>query len=132
MPFTIDIESNQNKALSLDLEYMSERYLTETGLFSLPSPSLWVLEQNLYFLLKNSIRKPFESKYEMRPDYLSYDEYGTTVLAPLLMYVNGVFSVEDFSLNEVVIPDFSFILEIVEDRIISKDRPESELQTIAW
>jgi len=132
MPFTIDTESNQNQALSLDLDYMSERYLTETGLFSFPSPSLWVLEQNLYFLLRNSTKKTFESKYEMRPDYLSYDEYGTVVLAPLLMYVNGIFTIEDFTMNEVVIPSFSYILEIVEDRFISKDKPESELEAVDW
>ena len=35
----------------------------------------------------------------MKPDYLSYDEYGTVQLAQLLMYVNGVSSLEDFDLT---------------------------------
>lgn len=114
--FTIDAEAKKNKLMPLSLDYMGVSYknLNETVVF--PSPSFWLLEKNLYFLSANSTKKTFELKYVMRPDYLSYDEYNTVVLAPLLMYINGVFCIEDFNLNEVIIPKLSYISEILVDK----------------
>jgi hypothetical protein len=66
----------------------------------------------------------------MRPDYLSFDEYNTVILAPLLMYVNGVFCTEAFDLNEVIIPKLSFISDILKDKY-----PEilaTKLEVINW
>lgn len=132
MSFSIQVESDQNKQLPLDLDYMTTRYTTLSKEISFPSPSFWTIEQNLFYLLRNSTKKIFESKYSMRPDYLSFDEYGTVILAPLLMYINGVFSIEDFDLNEVIIPDFSFIIEICSDKFKAKDQLPSELESIDW
>ncbi len=132
MSFTIDKESNQNKTLPIDLDYLCDRYTNIERDITFPSPTLWVLEKHLFYLLKNSVKKTFESKYKMRPDYLSYDEYGTVVLAPLLMYVNGVFNIEEFDLNEVVVPDFSNIIEICSDKFDSKDKTAAELVAVDW
>lgn len=132
MSFSILVESDQNKQLPIDLDYMTNRYAILSKEIVFPSPSFWTIEKNLFYLLRNSTKKVFESKYLMRPDYLSFDEYGTVVLAPLLMYINGVFSIEDFDLNEVVIPDFSYIIEISSDKFRAKDQLPSELETIDW
>jgi hypothetical protein len=132
MAFSIQAESNQNKDLPLDLDYMTDRFTITTKEVSFPSPSFWTIEKHLFYLLRNSTKKIFESKYSMRPDYLSFDEYGTVILAPLLMYINGVFSIEDFDLNEVIVPEFSFVIEICSDKFRAKDLLPSDLEIINW
>ncbi len=124
---TIEQVSKRNKKLPLNIDFMGERYKTTTGYFTFTSPSLWSLEKNLFYLLRHSTKKDFESKYIMRPDYLSYDEYNTVVLAPLLMYVNNVVSIEEFDLNEVVVPQLSAIIKITEDNFA-----QNNLEEVDW
>ena len=83
-----------------------------------------------YSLLRNSKEITFDQKYKWRPDYLSYDQYGTVALKELLMYVNGVQCVEDFDLSTVVIPDFSAIVDICRDKYSKKD-PDN-LEQVGW
>jgi len=128
--FTIDTEAKKNKIIPISIDYMGVRYRTESNKFIFPSPSFWLIEKNLFFLTANSVRKSFDQKYIMRPDYLSYDEYETVVLAPLLMYVNRVFTVEDFNLNEVIIPKMSYIVEILIDKF--PELPPDKLEVINW
>lgn len=130
MSFVIDEEAYQNRLSPFSIDKMGDRYITETKIFTFPSPMLRTIEKNLYYLLRNSTRKVFESKYIMRPDYLSFDEYETVVLAPLLMYINGVFCVEEFSLNEVVIPEFSSVIQILDDNF--PDKPVNQLEEASW
>ena len=66
---TIDKESKQRRLLPIDADHMSPRYKTENGYFSFPSPSLWTLEKNLFYLLRNSKQIIFDRRYKMRPDY---------------------------------------------------------------
>jgi hypothetical protein len=101
---TIDQEAKQRIRHPLDFDNMSERYKTSSKHYTFTSPSLWVLEKHLFYLLKNSIQKDFDPKYKWKPDYLSFDEYGTVVLAPYLMFVNGVLIMEEFDLVSVIIP----------------------------
>jgi len=128
--FTIDSDAKKNKILPICLDYMGEKYTTESKKFIFPSPSFWLIEKNLFFLTANSVKKPFDQKYIMKPDYLSFDEYNTVVLAPLLMYVNRVFCIEDFNLNEVIIPDMSFIVEILIDKF--SELPIDKLEVVNW
>jgi hypothetical protein len=91
---------------------------------------LETIDQYLYFLLANSTEKKFERQYLMRPDYLSYDEYGTVALAQLLMYVNSVSSIEGFDLDTVIIPSLSSITEMLKDKF--PKRPTDELTEVTW
>jgi hypothetical protein len=127
---TIDKESKQRKQLAVDIDRMSDQLVCKNELFTFPSPSLWVLEKNLYYLLKNASQKDFDRKYLYRPDYLSYDEYGTVALADLLMYVNGVASLEQFNLNIVIIPSMSAIVTICSDRYSKKET--NEMVEVNW
>ena len=130
MPETIDRESRQRANLAIDVNFYGDRYKTENGYFTFPSPSLDTLDQYLYFLLQNSKEKTFERQYFMRPDYLSYDEYGTVALAQLLMYVNGVSSIEDFDLQTVIIPTMSAITEMLKDKFPKRDI--EDLTEVSW
>ena len=61
---------------------------------------------------------------------MSYDQYGTVVLKELLMYVNDVQCIEEFDLSNVVIPDFSAIVDICRDKYSKKD--SSALESVGW
>ena len=130
MSITIDTESRQRARLAIDSQYMGDTYKTSNGIFTFPSPSLWTIEKNLFFLLRNSVQKDFEQQYKMRPSYLSYDEYGTVALSNLLMYVNGVKCMEEFVLETVVIPTFQSILTICYDKYQKKN--VSDMKEISW
>jgi len=127
--FTIDAEARRNKQLPFSLDYMGESFITENGVV-FPSPSFWLLEKHLFFLTANSTKKSFNQKYIMRPDYLSFDEYNTVLFAPLLMYVNGVFSMEYFNLVEVIIPKISYISQILVDKF--PELSAKNLEVINW
>jgi hypothetical protein len=130
MPYTILKESIQRSNLAIDINFSGNRYKTTNGLFTFPSPSLETIDKYLYYLLKNSTQKKFERQYVMRPDYLSYDEYGTVALAQLLMYVNSVQSIETFELDSVIIPSFSSIVEMLKDKFSKQDT--KNLTEVNW
>lgn len=127
----IEIETKQNIKQPLNIDYMRDRYKTTSEIFTFPSPTLETIEKNMFFLLKNSEYKQFDLKYIQRPDYLSFDEYGTVLLSQLLMFVNGIFTVEDFSLDKVVIPTFQAVVTICQDKF-SLDRDIDELTEVTW
>jgi len=127
----IDIESKQNIRLPIDLDHMRRRYRTDNDIFSFPSPEISTISKYMFYLLRKATQKPFEQKYIMRPDYLSFDEYGTVLLGQLLMIVNGVFCVEEFNLDKVVIPDFQSITYICQDKFDPKQDVE-ELVEVNW
>lgn len=130
MPITIDRESRQRSRLAIDINFAGDRYRTDNGYFTFPAPSLDMIDQYLYFLLKNSSEKKFERQYSFRPDYLSYDEYGTVALAQLLMYVNAVPSIEDFELDVVIVPTMAAITEMLKDKFPTRD--VDDLTQVEW
>ena len=127
---TIDEESKQRKKSVINIDNYGTRYKTTSGIYTFTSPSLWVMEKHLFYLLRNAKQVTFEQQYKMRPDFLSYDEYGTVVLAQLLMYVNGVFCIEEFDLDKVVIPEFQTIVEITKDKFPKK--ATKDLESVDW
>jgi len=128
---TITGEANGEVLSPLDLTRKGKKYRTESGIYVFPSPSLYTIEKNLFYLLKNSVEKLFEDKYTMKPSYLSYDEYGSTALGETLMYVNSVYCLEDFSLDYVVVPSLQSLIRINQDNFKTFDNysalPEVDL-----
>jgi len=130
MPITIERESRQRSNLAIDVNFSGDRYKTDNGLFTFPAPTLETIDQYLYYLIKNSSEKKFDNQYAMRPDYLSYDEYGTVTLAQMLMYVNAVPSLEAFELQTVVIPTMAAVTEMLRDKF--PKRPTEDLTEVEW
>ena len=130
MPITIDDEAKRQLRSPLDIERFGKRFKTSNGYFSFPDPNLETVDKNLFYLLRNSEEVKFEGKYKYRPDYLSYDYYGTTILADLIMYVNGVFSKEDFDLDTIVIPSIQAITFVLPDTYTIPDA--DDLEEIDW
>ena len=130
MTILINNEATRQLQSPLDIEKFGQRYKTENDLFTFPDPNLETIDKNLFYLLRNSEELDFDLKYTYRPDYLSFDYYGTTILWELLMYVNGIFSLEDFDLVKVIIPSLDSITFILQDQFPVKD-PE-DLESINW
>jgi len=130
MPFTIDREASRMAKQAIDIDNMRERFKTTNGVYTFPSPSIYTIEKNLFYLLRFAKEEKFDAQYSMRPEYLSIDEYGTPALWELLMSVNNVFNKEEFILDNVVIPSFSSIVTICQDNFIKK-KP-SDLNEVNW
>jgi hypothetical protein len=130
MIVTIDNESRSRARLSIDLDYSADRYKTTNDYFTFPAPVLDTIDKNLYYLLRNSKQIPLDKKYHYRPDYLSFDEYGTVSLAPLIMYLNNIGSLEQFVIANVVLPNYSAIMEILKDKF--PDRKVDSLSEVNW
>ena len=131
MSQTIDVEASQRIRIPLDLDFMGTRYQTTNGLYTFTSPSLWTIEKNFFYLLKNSIEVDLETKYIRKPWLLAFDQYGLVTLEYLIMYVNGVFSSEDFNISTVVLPTMDAIVQICGDKFTRKD-DVSSLEKIEW
>jgi len=131
MSITIDNEARQRIRMPLDIDFMGNRYQTENGLYTFTSPSLWTIEKNLFYLLKHSVEVDLDPKYIRKPWLLSYDQYGVVTLEYLFMYVNGVFSPEDFDITTVVLPTMESIIEICNDKFSKKSNTDS-LEKIEW
>jgi len=127
---TIDREVQNRVRSPLNADNMGIRYKTSSGYYTFTSPSLWTIEKNLFHLLRNSERKEFRPRWYMRPDYLAFDEYNSTTLDYLLMYVNNVFTMEDFNLDSVIVPSFSSIVSICQDKFPEKSY--GQLESVGW
>lgn len=130
MPFTIDREALRASKQSINIDNMRERFKTENNIYTFPSPSIETLEKNLFFLLRYADQREFESKYSMKPEYLSIDEYNTPALWQLLMYVNNVFCKEEFILETVIVPTFNSIVTMCQDNFPKKD--PNDLGEVSW
>jgi hypothetical protein len=127
----IDEEAKTFKRMPVDFERMGERFKTDNELYTFPDPNLRTLEENLFFLLRNATEMVFRPRYNFRPEYLSYDIYGTPALSPILMFVNNIGSVEEFyNLPKVVIPSLDAITAILPD--IFPEEETEDLESISW
>jgi len=130
MSITIDVESGRLSRQSVDIDNFRKRYKTSNGLYTFPSPSLSTIDKNIFYLLRNSKEIELDSKYIMKPEYLSWDEYGTPALWQLLMYVNNIFSKEEFNTPMIIIPSFTSIITAIQDNYPKKN--SSDLEGIEW
>jgi len=128
--YTIRQETKTKIRSNLLIDNMGERYKTTSGYYTVTIPNFWTIDKNLFFLLRNSDKKIFEPKYIMKPDYLSFDEYGTEILDYLLMYINNIYSAEEFNLDEVIVPSYSAIISISKDKFPKKSY--DKLSLVDW
>jgi hypothetical protein len=130
MTVLIDQEARHKAKAPSDIERYGNRFKTDNDYFIFPDPNLETIDKNLYYLLRQSKEIQFEQKYKYKPEYLSFDEYGTTAFWEILLYVNGVYSVEDFDLSTVIIPAKESIVFIMRD--LFPEKPVSDLQGVNW
>lgn len=71
------------------------------------------LNMNRHFLLARCDIKEFIPRWQFRPNYLSYDMYGTLSFSYLLLFINDVVSILDFDFDYVKVPRSSAIKELI-------------------
>lgn len=132
---TIDQDAARLSRSPLNFDNYCKKYLSYNEQFIFPSPQPETLEKNIFLLLVNSSEKIFDQKYKYKPSYLSYDEYGTTILDKLLMYVNGVMCVEEFDLITVIIPKLQTIIDVLQDKFPKRENTldyKNNLTIVNW
>ena len=98
--------SKRNNDLDLYRRFYSIRE-TETDeqiLIQFVAPKIIAYEEYRFYLLHHSVVKSLEPSRYYRPDYVSNDEYGTTNLWALLLFINDIPTIEDFTAKEILIP----------------------------
>jgi len=128
---TIDSEARARTRMSFDLDYMAERYRTENSIMTFTSPSLWTIEKHLFYLLKHSIEVILNPKYIRKPWLLAYDQYGYVNLEQLIMYVNNIFSAEEFDLSTVILPTMQSVIRVCSDNFPHYEEANT-LEKIKW
>lgn len=71
------------------------------------------MEQNRFFLLSRCVILEFQPRWVNRPNYLSYDQYGTQSFSYLLLVLNNCISALDFNFDYVKVPTIAAIKELV-------------------
>ena len=95
---------------------MKETNNEETINIRFCAPSIIALENNRFYLLANSNKKPLKPSNYYRPDYVSYEEYGTTNLWSMILFINNIPSIEEFNKEDILVPTASSVL-ILSDRV---------------
>ena len=133
MADTIYDEARDRARQAIDFEKQGDRYKTSNDYYTFPDPNLETLEKYLFYLLKNSKEVDFDNSiYQYKPDYLSYDYYGTPSLDKLLMFINGIRTVEDFrDLKTVLVPSLQSINTILQDNF-NPDKDVDDLDIVGW
>jgi len=82
------------------------------------APKIIAYEDYRFYLLQNSVRRQLSIDRYYRPDYVSYDEYGTTNLWALLLFINDIPTIEDFVVEDILIPSRGAIANISRDNLL--------------
>jgi len=120
MPYSrvIDEEAKILSTYSNDIDNFRRKYslkeelTNEQILIQFVAPKIISFEDNRFLLLQNSNLKPLKSNRYYRPDYISYEEYGSTNLWGLLLFINDIPCIEDFNVENILIPTKSIVVSI--------------------
>lgn len=86
---------------------------------SFVSPIFSVYENHRFMLLANSTIEQMTPRWKYRPDYLSYDKYGTTAWWQMLMWLNNIKSIEYFTEDTVIVPTSDAVAKIEQEAYLS-------------
>jgi hypothetical protein len=123
---SIRTEASRNSKLATDIDNFRNRYIdvdTENNIeVKFPAFDILTFDRNFFILLNSSEEVAFRSRWYMRPDYVSFDYYNTTIYWPLILYVNNVSSREDFvDFETILVPPYTSIFQLFSDRQVDKN-----------
>lgn len=98
---------------SIKTKVIYEDNLIKTEKITFIDLNNYFLNENRFYLLANSDILEFKTRWKYRPNYLSYDIYGTQSFAPILLFINDVISVLDFDFDYVKAPRLSALKTII-------------------
>ena len=102
----------------LEDRFRNRYYIKDDNGMSIEFPgfSAETLDKNLYFLINNSDIVPFKRTWRYRPDYASFDLYGSTDYWQILLFTNRVTTIEEFKdLDELLVPSLQSLIGLTED-----------------
>ncbi len=106
-----------NSLLDIIREANSARIPDDTilvnGTLTMDSPAITLLLVKYQTLKINAQIITMTSRYYQRPDYVSYDYYGTTEYWYIIMYINDCFSFSDFTMSSFYLPQIDTITDLV-------------------
>jgi len=117
---SIKAESKRNASLNVDFDNFREKYKDADGISEVifPGFSIPPYEINMFILMSNSEQVDFIPRWHQRPDYVSYDYYGSVIFWPIILYVNQIPSFEDFKdISKILVPSYSMILSMTKDKL---------------
>lgn len=123
---SIRTEASRNSKLATDIDNFRNRYIdvdTKNNIeVKFPAFDILTFDRNFFILLNSSEEVAFRSRWYMRPDYVSFDYYNTTIYWPLILYVNNVSSREDFAdFETILVPPYTAIFQLFSDRQVDKN-----------
>lgn len=115
-------EAVRNANLSINLDNLRMKYYDYDSVneesVSFPSPLIYAFEQNLFRIFSTCTRVSWNTKWTQRPDYVSYEYFGTPVFWNLILLVNQAKSIEDFlNFEEILVPSYSVILQLAREKV---------------
>jgi hypothetical protein len=122
---SIKTEAKKNAKLVTDIDNFRNRYVDSDFENSIevifPSFDILTFDKNYFSVLSTCRRVKFKSRWYMRPDYVSFDMYNTTIYWPLILYINNIYTREDFiNLDSILIPPYSAIFKLYTSRTVDK------------
>lgn len=123
---SIKTEAARNAKLSTDIDNFRNRYVDFDSNNNIevifPSFDILTFDKNLFILLNQSEEVKFKTRWYMRPDYVSFDYYKTVIYWPLIMYINNVYTIEEFvDFETILVPPYTSIFQLFNDRTIDKN-----------
>lgn len=127
---TIKSEVRHNILMPTDIDNFKNRYIEKDEKLNLsvvfPSYSIKTFDNLYYYLLERSKYIPFNPRWEMRPDYTSFDYYDTTVYWGLILYINNVACIEDFvNFTKILIPPKEIVFDLYRHKDVLPNQPIS-------
>ena len=126
MAFSIRTEVRMNTKLVSDIDNFRSKYLQydyDTDISCLaPAFEIYSLEKNRFLLMRDCKYILFKNIWRMRPDYCSFDQYGSVIYWPIILFANNCQSIEDFKdYEKIFIPDFSSIMQVLRNKVPSDE-----------
>lgn len=123
---SIKTEANRNAKLTTDIDNFRNRYVDFDPVSNIevifPSFDILTFDKNLFILLNQSEEVKFKTRWYMRPDYVSFDYYKTVIYWPLIMYLNNVYTMEEFvDFETILVPPYTSIFQLFNDRNVDKN-----------
>lgn len=118
---SIRTEIKRNISNITDFDNFKNRYYDSNRRVSVIYPSFETpaLEQSFFTLLQQSKKFDFKNRWDMRPDYTSYDLYKTTIYWPIILYLNNIYSIIDYTnLDSILAPPLVSIIDLTESTAI--------------
>jgi len=113
-----------------DISNFKRKYITKLGDTTIvfDSPAFDLLVRYIQFLKSKSKKVQMTSRYYMRPDYVSYDYYGTTNLAFLIMYINNCSCALEFTKDVILVPEPDVVAHVLTKCKVPKEILPYELK----